>query len=88
MKPGADKNYRIEQDSAKQILTLHPLNPLDSNKLNFSYTNIDNTNWSLEGTIQHKNIKVEFRRINPDTVLTLLKVRRDIIVFDDKPDAE
>ena len=88
MKPGADINYRIEQDSAKQILTLHPANPADSNTLHFSYTNIDHTNWSLEGTIQHKNLKVEFRRINPDTVLTLLKVRRDIIVFDDKPDAE
>jgi len=88
MKPGAYKTYMIEQDSSKHSLILHPFNQNDTTSLNFSYTDIDEINWCLDGTIKQKNIKVELQKINPDTTVNLLKTKRTIITFDDESDRE
>jgi hypothetical protein len=84
MKPGVASTYMIEQDTLKHFLTLHPFNQKDTASLNFSYTNINNSNWCLEGVIKQKNVKVELQKINPDTMVNLLKTKRTIITFDDE----
>lgn len=88
MKSGADKNYRVEQDSLRHTLSLQPVSQNDTTSLKFNYTNIDSVDWRLEGIIKQDNIKVELQKINPDTIMNLLKVKRTIITFDDKPDEE
>ncbi len=88
MKPGVYKIYVIERDSSKHSLTLHPFNQNDTTSLNFSYTDIDQINWRLDGAIKQKNIKVELQKINPNTTVNLLKTKRTIIIFDDESDNE
>ncbi|MGE5109189.1 MAG: hypothetical protein ACM3H8_16745 [Sphingobacteriales bacterium] len=88
MKPGATKTYTIEQDSSKHSLTLHPFNQVDSTALNFRYTDTDKVNWCLDGTIKQKNIRVELQKINPDTMITLLKTKRVIIPTNDETDSQ
>ncbi len=86
VKPGAFKTYAIAWDTAKHALTLHPLNQPDTAPLNFSYTDINKVYWRLNGTIKGKNTSIELQKINPDTTLHLLKIKRAIIVFDDELD--
>jgi hypothetical protein len=88
MKPGFSKTYVIERDSTKQMLTLHPFNQPDSTPLNFNYTAISKAHWRLDGVIQKNNIQVDLQKINPDTVMTLLKTKRNIIALDDDTDAQ
>lgn len=88
MKSGYDKIYQVEQDSTKHILSLKPLDQNDSTSLKFNYINIDSVIWHLEGINQQKNIKVDLQKINPDTVTRLLKIKRTVITFDDRPDQE
>lgn len=88
MDPSAVKTYGIEQDSSKHTLTLHSLNPRDTSSLSFGYSDIDKVRWRLEGTIQQQKVQVDLQRINPDTTMKLLKVKRNIIVFDDDSDDE
>lgn len=88
MKPGIIQTYVIEQDASKHHLTLHPFNQGDTAPLNFSYTNINKNDWYLEGDIKQKQIRVELERINPDTVMNLLKTKRTIITFDDESSSE
>jgi len=85
MKPGTVQTYMIEQDELNHHLTLHPFNHDDTSSLNFTYSeDIDKTYWRLEGDIKQKQIKVELRRIDPDTMMKLLKTKRTIITFDDE----
>ncbi|MDP4261759.1 MAG: hypothetical protein Q8941_04450 [Bacteroidota bacterium] len=88
MKPGLYKTYAIERDTLKRTLSLHPFSGNDTASLNFSYRDINKINWCLSGTSGQKNIKVELERINPDTIMNLLKTKRTIIVFDDESDSE
>jgi hypothetical protein len=88
MKPGVAETYMVEQDTLKHYLTLHPFNQKNIASLNFSYTDMNNNNWCLEGMIKQKNIKVELRKINPDTIVNLLKTKRTIITFDDDSNHE
>ncbi len=83
MRPGAEKTYLIEQDSAKHCLTLRPYQQADTTSLCFSYADIDKLNWRLNGTVQQKNIWVELQKFDPDTTLNLLKLKRVIINFDE-----
>jgi hypothetical protein len=39
--------------------------------------------WHLTGTIGDKPVKVELERVNPDTMLNLLKIKRNVIDTDD-----
>ena len=85
MKPGVTQTYMIEQDDLNHRMTLHPFNHGDTSSLNFNYTENNNkSDWCLEGNIKQKQIKVELRRINPDTIMNLLKTKRTIITFDDE----
>jgi len=85
MKPGTVQTYMIEQDELNHHLTLHPFNHDDTSSLNFTYSeDIDKNDWRLEGDIKQKQIKVELRRIDPDTMMNLLKTKRTIITFDDE----
>jgi hypothetical protein len=87
MKPGVTQTYIIEQDELNHHLTLHPFNHGDTSSLNFTYSgDIDKNDWSLQGDIKQKQIKVELRKINPDTIMNLLKTKRTIITFDDESD--
>ena len=83
-----DKNYRIEEDSVNSALILYPMNQADSASLKFNYTKIDDVNWQLEGTVRQKNMLIELQRVNPDTVWTLLKIKPQLIIFDDWSDQE
>jgi hypothetical protein len=84
MKPGVIQTYILEQDSLNHHLILHPLNQDDTASLNFSYTDIGKNDWLLDGDIKQKQIKVELQRINPDTIMNLLKTKRTIITLDDE----
>ena len=85
MKPGITQTYIIEEDNVNHHLTLHPFNHGDTSSLNFNYTeDINKNDWCLEGVIKQKQIKVELQRINPDTIMNLLKTKRTIITFDDE----
>ncbi len=64
------------------------MNQNDNLKLQFNYTKINDISWCLEGTVQQKNMKIELQKINPDTVWNLLKVKRQLIIFDDWSDQE
>ncbi|MEO5563395.1 MAG: hypothetical protein ABIR18_08170 [Chitinophagaceae bacterium] len=86
MKPGATKTYQLDRDTLKHILILHPSNQPDTTSLNFTYSDIDNSNWELQGIIREKNVRMELQHIRPDTTLNLLKTRRTIIIFDDESD--
>ncbi len=88
MKSGTDNTYLIDRDSLKQTLTLHPFNQHDTTPLRFNYKNIDAVNWCLEGADQQKKIKIELQKINPDTMMTLLKLKRAVIFLDDPADDE
>src|SRR6185369_6316410 len=85
MKPGVTQTYLIEQDSLNHHLILRPLNHGDTSSLHFNYKeNINKNDWCLEGDIKQKRIKVELKRIDPDTIMNLLKTKRTIITFDDE----
>jgi hypothetical protein len=88
MKPDVSKTYIVEQDSLNHHLILHPFNQHDTIPLIFSYADINDNNWYMEGDIKQKHLRVEWERINPDTVLTLLKIKRTIITFDDDSNSE
>jgi hypothetical protein len=88
MKPGVTKTYIIEQDPVNHHLILHPFNQHDTASLNLSYTDTGKNDWCLEGNIKQGLVKVEFQRINPDTIMNLLKTRRTIITFDDESSDE
>ena len=88
MKPGVTQTYIIEQDALNHHLTLHPFSHDDTASLNFSYTDISRSEWCLEGDIKQKRIKIELQRINPDTIMNLLKTKRTILTFDDESDSE
>src|SRR5581483_7909930 len=84
MNPAVSTSYTIGQDSLQRRLTLHPFNAHDTIPLLFNYTQINSTDWCLEGMINQKKWKVDLQRIDPDTLLTLLKTKRTIIEFDDE----
>lgn len=84
MKAGAYKTYFIERDTANHQLTLHPANAGDSSSLHFSYTNINDSRWRLDGVVKKMNIQVELQKVKPDTLLNLLKTKRTILTFDDE----
>jgi hypothetical protein len=86
MKPGISETYIMEQDSLRHLLTLHPFNREDTIPLQFSYTELNSNDWNLEGIIKQQKIKVDLQKVNPDTMLNLLKTKRTIITFDDESD--
>ena len=88
MNPNAYKTYTFERDSSKRLLTLHPFHQKDTASLSFSYTGINKIDWRLDGTVNQKQVAVELQRVNPDTMMNLLKTRRTIIIFDDESDQE
>jgi hypothetical protein len=83
MKYGADKTYIISRDSSRQVLTLQPQGQKDSTALTFNYVTMGKATWHLTGTIGDKPVKVELERVNPDTMLNLLKIKRNVIDTDD-----
>lgn len=85
MKPGVTQTYIIEQDDLNHRLVLHPFNRNDTSTLNFNYAeDINKNDWRLEGNIKQNQIKVELQRVDPDTIMNLLKTKRTIIPFDDE----
>lgn len=88
MKPGMATTYRVRQDTAQHHLTLSPVGPGDTSSLQFSYTNIDRNNWRLEGVVRQKTVKLELEKVQPDSLMKLLKIKRTIITFDDESDNE
>ncbi len=81
LNPDLNKTFLIDQDTFVHQIILKPFSGTDTTSLNFLYANLDNANWSLEGM----NMKIELKRVRPDTALNLLKIKRNIIVFDDEP---
>jgi hypothetical protein len=88
MNPNTYKTYMFERDSSKRLLTLHPFHQKDTASLNFNYTGINKNDWRLDGIINQKQVAVELQRVNPDTMMNLLKTRRTIVIFDDESDQE
>ena len=88
MNPNVYKTYTFERDSSKRLLLLHPFNQKDTASLNFHYTGINQVDWRLDGVVNQKRVAAELQRVNPDTVMRLLKTRRTIIIFDDESDQE
>ena len=88
MNPDVFKTYLVEKDFAGQILTLHPFRQKDTTSLHFNYKVTSRREWSLDGSMQQNNIRAILQRVNPDTTMTLLKIKRSIIVFDDAPGVE
>jgi hypothetical protein len=88
MNPNVYKTYTFDNDSSKHLLALHPFNQKDTASLNFNYTGINKTDWRLDGTVKEKQVTIELQRVNPDTMMNLLKTRRTIIIFDDESDQE
>jgi hypothetical protein len=84
MKQGITQTYIMEQDTSHHHLTLHPFNQKDTASLNFIYADISKNDWMLEGDVRQRKIKVELLRINPDTMMNLLKAKRTIVTFDDE----
>lgn len=84
MKQGVTQTYIMEQDTSHHHLTLHPFNQKDTASLNFIYADISKNDWMLEGDVRQRKIKVELLRINPDTMMNLLKAKRTIVTFDDE----
>jgi hypothetical protein len=88
MNPDVFKTYLVEKDFAGQILTLHPFRQKDTASLHFNYKIANQREWHLDGSMQQNNIRAILQRVNPDTTMTLLKIKRSVIVFDDEPGVE
>lgn len=83
MNRNAEKTFTIERDSLKQNMLLRPFNQPDTTPLHFQYKDMDNGSWQLSGILNNKNILVNLQKIRPDTAMTLLKVKRLVVVVDD-----
>lgn len=77
------KSYELSRDSINHLITLKPVYQEDTTVLIFQYKNIDKINWHLEGNFKDKYLSVDLQKINPDTVLNLLKTKRIIFGKDD-----
>jgi hypothetical protein len=73
------KSYELNRDSINHLITLKPVYQEDTTVLTFQYKDIDKTNWHLEGNLKDKHLSVDLQKINPDTVLNLLKAKRTIL---------
>jgi len=82
------KEYKMESDSLQHTVILEPVNSKDTTALHFDLRNATQTDWTLKGMMQGKNTEVQFHKINPDTIFKLLKIKRQIWVFDDDQDVE
>jgi len=82
---GSEKTYTIQRDTGKHTLSLQGPDPANAGLPKFSYKDLNDTSWQLEGTMGKSAIRVAFRRIVPDSLFQLLKVRRTIITLDDSP---
>ena len=88
MKPGAAKTYMMTRDTVGHMLLLQALDKKDTAILHFNYTDINKTAWRLNGRVKQDTIKIDLRRIHPDSIFQLLGTRRSIITFDDESDQE
>lgn len=82
------KDYKIEPDSLQHGIILKPVDENDTAALHFNLENDTPADWSLKGTVQGKTLQVLLHKINPDTSFRLLKIKRQIWVFDDDEDVE
>jgi hypothetical protein len=84
MDPGVFKTYTLGRDSIGHILTLLPAGKKDTAR--FHYTEVNEKDWRLDGTIGKSRVQLWLQRIDPDTAFRLLQTKRRIIVFDDEPE--
>jgi len=78
----ASKSYFLKRDSAGKTLTLIPANKNDTSQIKFTWNDLDKTNWHLDGVIEGKHIIADLQKIDPDSTLKLLKVKREIFAVD------
>jgi hypothetical protein len=83
MKAGAEKIFSTSMDSSTNEMVLQPFSGSDTTALHFKYSQLNAMRWCLEGTVKNKEIRIELQRINPDTIMNLLKSKRRFIISDD-----
>jgi len=85
MKPSGAKVFDLQKDSVKGLFVLRPFNAKDTTGVSYKYSDLSNGRWSLEG-VGDKRTRIEFQRVDPDSVTALFRVKREIVVTDDALD--
>jgi hypothetical protein len=82
MDPSGAEVFELQKDSARGMFVLRPFNAKDTTGLRYKYSDLANGHWSLESVGDHRT-RIEFQRVDPDSVTALFKVKREIVVTDD-----
>jgi len=83
-KLNAGKTYTVSRDTAKGMRSLRLADRKDSSF--FCYMDVSTTTWEMEGMWGQNRVRVEFQRVDPDTIFQLLRIKRTVIVLNDDKD--
>jgi hypothetical protein len=86
MQPAIYRTYFAERDTVHHLLTLIQRDIKSKDTLHFSYADINETDWLLEGVNKERKMRITLQRIKPDTTFNLLKAKRVFIILDDESD--
>jgi hypothetical protein len=78
----ASERYSLTADSLNRTLTLKPNDRSNAGPIVLTYQDRGKRNWRLQGEMNGKQITADLQRVDPDTMLVLLRAKRKILLTD------